>query len=177
MTGCFNPTAYRGAKDDVGRVLKLAMDVEAEYVAKLAIYAREEGLMKDVPAVLCAVLAVRDGEMLEKVFPRVIDTGKMLRNFVQVVRSGVTGRKSLGSRPKRLVRQWLEKRSDEGLFFDSVGTSPSMADVIRMVHPRPATEARKALYAYLVEQPFEREQLPGIVREYLVLKDALKKAG
>ena len=33
---------------------------------------------------------------MKAVFPRVIDNGKMLRNFVQVVRSGTVGRKSFG---------------------------------------------------------------------------------
>ena len=32
----------------------------------------------------------------------------MLRNFVQIIRSGVVGRKSLGTTPKRLVRGWFE---------------------------------------------------------------------
>jgi len=31
---------------------------------------------------------------------RVINNGKMLRNFVKIVRSGVAGRKSLGTAPK-----------------------------------------------------------------------------
>ena len=38
---------------------------------------------------------------------RVIDNGKMLRTFIQIVRSGAVGRKSLGTRPKRLVQRWL----------------------------------------------------------------------
>ena len=59
--------------------------------------------------VLCAILATRDVELLAEIFPRVIDNGKMVRNFVQIMRSGVTGRKSLGSAPKRLVRQWLDR--------------------------------------------------------------------
>ena len=40
--------------------------------------------MKDMPALLAAILAVRDLELLAQVFPRVIDSGKMLRNFVQI---------------------------------------------------------------------------------------------
>ncbi len=65
-----------------------------------------------------------------------IDDGRMLRNFVQIVRSGVAGRKSLGTLPKRLVREWFDARADEQLFRASVGNDPSLADVIRMVHPQ-----------------------------------------
>lgn len=41
-------------------------------------------------------------------FSRVVDNGKMLRIFVQIMRSGAVGRKSLRTRPKRMVRHWLE---------------------------------------------------------------------
>ena len=61
--------------------------------------------MKDMPALLCAVLASRAPGLLAEVFDRVIDDGRMLRNFVQIMRSGVVGRKSLGTLPKRLVQQ------------------------------------------------------------------------
>ena len=75
--------------------------------------------------------------------PQVIDNGKMLRNFVQILRSGVTGRKSLGSAPKRLVRQWLERATERQLVQATIGNDPSLADVVKMVHPRPADAARR----------------------------------
>jgi 60 kDa SS-A/Ro ribonucleoprotein len=100
----------------------------------------------------------------------VIDNGRMLRNFVQIMRSGVVGRKSLGTAPKRLVREWLEARTDEQVFTASVGQSPSVADIVRMVHPRPKTAARAALYAYLVGRAFEAASLPGIVAKYEAFK-------
>ncbi len=111
-TGCFNQTFYANAGEQLEKVLELAKEVEAEFVAKVAIYAREKGFMKDVPALLVAVLSTKDKALFEKTFPRAIDNGKMLRNFVQIMRSGATGRKSLGSLPKRLVRECLkpEKR-------------------------------------------------------------------
>jgi 60 kDa SS-A/Ro ribonucleoprotein len=115
---------------------------------------------------LCAALAILDGELLERIFDRVIDTPKMLRTFVQIVRSGRVGRRSLGSRPKRLVRRWLDARTDEEIFFASVGNSPSMADIIRMVHPCPRTPSRRALYAYLIGRPHEPAELPAIVISY-----------
>ena len=60
--------------------------------------------MKDMPAALAATLAVWDTALLAQVFGRVIDNGKMLRNFVQIVRSGAMGRKSLGSAPRSWCR-------------------------------------------------------------------------
>jgi 60 kDa SS-A/Ro ribonucleoprotein len=105
-TGCLNSTYYASAEDQLQKVLALAKEVDAKFVAKTAVYSRQKGFMKDVPAVLCASLSVRDPQLLRAVFDRVIDDGKMLRNFVQVLRSGVVGRKSLGSVPKKLAQRW-----------------------------------------------------------------------
>ncbi|MEM7204490.1 MAG: hypothetical protein AAF628_29805 [Planctomycetota bacterium] len=55
-----------------------------------------------------------------------IDNGRMLRSFVLIMRSGIVGRQSLGTRPKRLVRQWLDVRSDQQLVNASVGQAPSL---------------------------------------------------
>ncbi len=166
VTGCLNSTFYASGQTQLDKVLALAGAAPAEFVAKTAIYCRTRGYMKDMPALLCASLATRDVALLERIFDRVIDDSKMLRNFVQIVRSGVTGRKSLGSAPKRLVRQWFEKRNDDQVFRASIGQSPSLADVIKMVHPRPANPAREALYGWLLGRPHNAEALPQLVREF-----------
>ena len=44
-------------------------------------------VMKDMPALLCAVLASRDPQLLRAVFPPVFDDAKVLRSFVQMVAS------------------------------------------------------------------------------------------
>jgi len=82
----------------------------------------------------------------------------------------VTGRKSLGSAPKRMVLRWLEARSEEALFTASVGQSPSLGDVIKMVHPKPAAAGREALYAYLIGRTSHTDALPGFVRNYEAFK-------
>jgi len=174
-TGCMNRTFYATADEQMKNVLALAQTVDAAFVAKTAIYARESGYMKDMPALLCAVLASRDRELLKATFPRVMDNARMVRNFVQIIRSGATGRKSLGTLPKRLVRDWIAARSDEQLFADSVGQTPSLADIIRMVHPHPGTPAREALYGYLIGQPHNAEVLPPVVRAYEAFKTGLVK--
>src|SRR5215510_2103330 len=115
-TGCLNRTFYADAGDQLAQVLELCAQIDAEFIAKTAIFCRERGHMKDMPALLCAVLSVKDRALLARVFPRVIDNAKMLRNFVQIMRSGVVGRKSLGTAPKRLVCEWLDARDPATLF-------------------------------------------------------------
>ena len=104
-TGCLNSTDYAAADEQLDAVLALCAQVEPAFIARTAIYCRERGLMKDVPALLCAVLAKRDLALLGAIFDRVLDDGRMLRSFVQILRSGQVGRKSLGTRPKRLVQR------------------------------------------------------------------------
>src|SRR3569623_1164905 len=165
-TGCFNSTFYAAGQDQLSEMLALCFEVGGEYVAKTALFARQRGYMKDAPAVLCARLASFDGVTLETVFDRVIDNGKMLRNFVQILRSGAVARKSLGSRPKRLVQRWLEQASDERLIAAMVGQSPSLADVIKMVHPKAATPEREALFGYIIGREVPIERLPAAIQAF-----------
>jgi 60 kDa SS-A/Ro ribonucleoprotein len=165
-TGCFSQTFYADAGEQLDKVLELTRELDAEFIAKLAIYAREKGFMKDMPALLVAVLSSKDGALLEKIFPRVIDNGKMLRNFVQIMRSGVVGRKSLGSLPKRLVREWFESRPAEAIFKQSVGQSPSFADILKMVHAKPQDAEKEALYGYLIGREVDADKLPEIVKAF-----------
>jgi 60 kDa SS-A/Ro ribonucleoprotein len=173
-TGCFNSTFYASADEQLSKVIELCRTLDAEYIARCAVYARERGLMKDMPALLVAVLSsrqdVKEKALFNAVFPRVIDNGKMLRNFVQIMRSGVVGRKSLGTAPKRLINQWFDARTDEIIFKDSVGQAPSFADIVKMIHPKPQTASRAALYGYFIGREFDATALPPVVREFETFK-------
>lgn len=171
-TGCLNGTYYASAGEQLEQALALAAQCDPAFVARTAVYARKVAHMKDMPALLLATLSTRDGELLTKAFPQVVDNGRMLRNFVQIVRSGVVGRKSLGSLPKRLVAQWLERASVDAIVQAAIGNQPSLADVIRMVHPKPADAARQALYAWVVGKPFDIEALPAKLQAYEAFKRA-----
>jgi 60 kDa SS-A/Ro ribonucleoprotein len=165
-TGCLGQTFYANAEAQLDAVLALAKELDAAFVAKTALYAREAGFMKDMPALLAATLAARDVALLGQVFGRVIDNGKMLRNFVQIVRSGAVGRKSLGSRPKKLVQQWLLTASEKQLLNAAVGNTPSLADVVKMVHPKPDEAWRAAWFAWLIGKPVDEAALPPITQAF-----------
>jgi 60 kDa SS-A/Ro ribonucleoprotein len=169
-TGCLNTTFYATAENQMDRVLDLCGRVTPEFVAKTAVYCRERGYMKDMPALLLASVSRRDPKLMDRAFDRVIDSPRMLRTFVQIVRSGATGRKSLGSAPKRCVRRWLDQRTDAALFAASVGNAPSLVDVIKMVHPKPGSRERAALYGYLMGREVAREALPALVQQFEAFK-------
>jgi 60 kDa SS-A/Ro ribonucleoprotein len=165
-TGCFGRTFYATADEQLTRVLELCEAVESEFVARVAIYSRTHSFMKDMPALLCAWLSTREPRLHECVFARVVDNARLLRTYVQILRSGVVGRKSLGSAPKRLVSEWLASREEEVLFGSSAGQNPSLADIVKMVHPKPAGPQRAAFYGYLLGRPYEASALPELVMQF-----------
>ena len=175
VTGCLGQTFYTSPEEQLDQLANLVLTVDTRFTAQTAIYARQRGYMKDVPATLAAALAVWDTALLAQVFGRVIDNGKMLRNFVQIVRSGAMGRKSLGSAPKKLVQNWLLNASEKQLLNASVGNTPSLADVVKMVHPKPAEAWRAAWFAWLIGKPFDEAALPPITQAFERFKrDAAK---
>jgi len=168
--GTFNSTFYVKAEDHLARVKELLAKVDdLEFIAKCAVYAREKSHMKDVPAFLAAWVFAQDktGDIFAKIFPRVIDNGKMFCNFWQIVRSGSVSRKSFGSRAKRALRAWFDGRSDDAIFRASIGTAnPSLADVIRVVHPRAPTEERSALFGYISGRGSTRDNVQNLFKRY-----------
>ena len=165
-TGCLNSTYYTDAQDQLEQVLELAENLDAEFIAKTAVYARQKGFMKDMPALLLAVLAQKDVNMLARVFDQVADNGKMLRNFAQIIRSGAVGRKSFGNRPKKLMQTWLLTATEKQLLNAAIGNAPSLADVVKMVHPKPREAWRAAWFTWLIGKPYDREALPPITRAF-----------
>jgi 60 kDa SS-A/Ro ribonucleoprotein len=159
-TGTLNDSFYASAETHLVEVLAAAKAVDPMFVARAAIYARKAGTMKDMPALLAAYLTVAEPDLAVRVFGRVIDNGRMLRTFVQIMRSGQVGRTSLGTRPKRLVKGWLEQASMRDLMAAATGNDPSLADIVRMVHPNPKDETRRAFYGWLIGKPYDVAALP-----------------
>lgn len=165
-TGTLADTFYGAAQTQLAEVLKAARACDPLFVAQAAVHARRSGAMKDMPALLAAYLTVADPDLAIRVFRRVIDNGRMLRNFVQIMRSGQVGRSSLGSRPKGLVQRWLEQASMPQLMAAATGRDPSLADIVRMVHPRPADAARRAFYGWLIGRPYDVAELPAEIATF-----------
>ncbi|HEY0112668.1 MAG TPA: RNA-binding protein [Allosphingosinicella sp.] len=165
-TGTLQDAFYADAETQLAEALEAAGAVDPLFVARAAVYARTRGAMKDMPALLAAHLTVADPDLAVAVFGRVVDNGRMLRNFVQIMRSGVVGRTSLGTRPKRLVKEWLERASIRTLMHAATGNDPSLADIVRMVHPKPADEGRRAFYAWLIRKPYDVAALPAEIAAF-----------
>lgn len=177
VTGTFNNVFYATAEDQLAKVQALVQKVDSRFIAKLAVYSHNSAFMKDMPAYLLAVLHARhENELLYQVFNKVVSTFKMLANFVQIVRSGVTGRKSFGTATKNLIKDWLGNKSPMQVFNGSIGLSnPSVSDIIKMVHPKANFGGPlDAMYAYIAETRGYEEKM-GLLPEDIQLFEQMKK--
>jgi 60 kDa SS-A/Ro ribonucleoprotein len=179
-TGTFNGTFYA----DGEHTLKLAEQAISElwndpqYIAKVAIYSREKGFMKDLPAYIVAKLAGIDTKLFRQTFRKVVDNGKMLRNVIQIARSDKLGKKkNLSSGTWRhALRDWFASRDVRQLFHAAIGNDPTMADIIKMSRPRPETSEKGVLYRYLIGKPVNIEELPEPVRSYEIYRKGVDKS-
>jgi len=169
VTGTFEKTYYTDGEAQLDKLKEILPEIEPEFIAKCAVYSRRRGFMKDMPAFLLAYLSTRHLGLFERIFPKVVNNARMLRGFVQIVRSGAVGRRSFGSCPKRLIRKWVVQRDLSQLFRDSIG-EPSMGDIIKMVHPKPKSKAQEALFGYLIGSEVNAEYLPDLVKEFEAFK-------
>ncbi|MFM7561956.1 MAG: TROVE domain-containing protein [Planctomycetota bacterium] len=154
-TGTFGDVFYTTAEQQLETLQRLAAEVDDEYLAKLALYARERAAMKDMPAALLVILSLRNTELMHRVFDRVVDNGRMLRNVFQMVRSGqftrADGRRRVGlsSSLQRAFQRWLNEASVAQLLSASIGNDPSLRDILRMARPTPRDNQRRALFGWL----------------------------
>jgi 60 kDa SS-A/Ro ribonucleoprotein len=134
--------------------------------------------MKDMPAALLVVLSKRDTQLLHQVFDRVVDNGRMLRTLFQMVRSGQFGRTSFSSSLQRALQRWLNEASVGKLLSASIGSDPSLRDVLRMARPTPKDNTRRALFGWLTDKPVEKwapatgADLPALVQSLIGYRKA-----
>jgi 60 kDa SS-A/Ro ribonucleoprotein len=147
-------------------LVNAAQDVDSTFLARLAGYCRHRRNLREAPALLCAVLADREGDIFRAAAGQVLDDLQILRRFGYYAKSGLTGRISYGSRLKKFFQRWIDAAPESELFLGSGGRNPSVADLIRLSHPRPKNARRESFYAYLLGRNTRPELLPQVVREF-----------
>jgi 60 kDa SS-A/Ro ribonucleoprotein len=178
-TGTFGNAFYVTAENQLGQLRKLIDQVDDNvFLAKLAVYARERAYMKDMPAALLVMLSKRDTQLLHRVFDRVVDNGRVLRTLFQMVRSGQFGRTSFSSSLQRALQRWLNEASVGKLLSASIGSDPSLRDILRMARPTPQNNSRRALFGWLTDKAVEKwapateSDLPAQVQSLIAYRKA-----
>ncbi len=164
LTSIFNSTCRLGAKLAPAEVIALAKQCPPGFVARLAVFAYEQGKLKDTSALLVAFLTtVKAPEHFWAAAPRVLNNMGQIRKFVNYKRGGLLGSKSLGSTAKSYVKKFFAKQTPAQLFYNSIGSNPSVGDVIRLAHCRPESE-QDGIYKYLLGYDLDLETLPDQIR-------------
>ena len=184
-TGTFGDAYYANAQSQLEQLITLIDQVDDnEYLAKLALYAREKASMKDMPAALLVALSLRDTNLMHRVFDRVVDNGRVLRSVFQMTRSGQFTnrdgkvRTGLSSSVQRAFQRWLNEASTAKLLSASIGNNPSLRDVLRMARPTPKDNQRRALFDWLTDRepdhwaPATANDLPPQVKALLDFRAA-----
>jgi len=171
--GCLADSFYVSAETNLDEVRKLVDRCSPEFIAQTAIWSRQFGFMKDMPSYLLAALLRKDAVLAEKVAPKVADNGKIIRNVTQILRSGEKGKHSVPRTWRRYVRNYLTSKHPKRILSESVGDGGmSLADVIRICHPKPADEAQAALWAHVCGFPYQPEKAPQALQEVLKWKES-----
>jgi 60 kDa SS-A/Ro ribonucleoprotein len=184
-TGSFGNAFYSTAETQLDEILKLIDEVDdSQFLAKLAVYAREKAFMKDMPAALLVALSLRDTELMHRVFDRVVDNGRVLRTVFQMIRSGQFRNKAgksrigLSSSVQRAFQRWLNTASVGRLLSASIGNDPSLRDILRMARPTPKDNARRAMYGWLTGTevtkwaPATEADLPAEVQSLIAYRNS-----
>ena len=168
VTGTLQNTVFMTNKPVAPEILKYAKAVnDPKFVASVALYSRKYGRMRDMSVLLVAWLStLEDKTWFNKAFDQVVDNVGQLRKFVGVIRSGVVGRKSLGHAPKRAIQRFFDRTTASKLFWQARGTKPSIADVIKLSHPKPNTSTKDALFAYFLGKECNFIDLPEQVQAF-----------
>jgi 60 kDa SS-A/Ro ribonucleoprotein len=157
-------TLAREALDVIGQMVAK----DPELLARMIVYARNDGLLRTVPIAALVALSHADSGSFARAFPRVIRTPNDLKDFVATARKGDL-RAGLGRAVKRAVNDWLNGLTEyHAIKYGSRGGDMSLRDVLRITHPQPKDARTDALFHYLVHGLTEesaariRERLPQV---------------
>ena len=109
--GFIGNSFYTEATEQLKIIKELAEQVSPEFLSAAAIYNHQKGFMKDTPALLLALLRNKNVDLYKKTFDKVVTSGRMLRGFVNMIRSGQAGSKNLGYATRKLIQKWLDNRT------------------------------------------------------------------
>lgn len=160
-TASLQPKFYEDSpEDEIRRIRGLVEKCDPEFVAKLAIYAREEMYLRSVPLVLAVELIRTRKKLPEGFITRIIqrpdEIYEILAYYAQA--NGRTGDKRLGKLSNRLKREVAAAfhKFDEYQFAKyNRKTNPSLRDVLFLTHPKPSGKEEERLFKKIADQELE----------------------
>lgn len=172
LTTFLQSSYYESENEIVNRIKKAAKEVDEEFIAKLAIYLREDANMRSVTHLLAGELASRlsgkeyGARFYKKVSVRPDDMSEILAYYFS------KGNKKIANAMKRGFKAKLESM-DPYLIdkYKMKNKNISLIDLVNLVHPKP-TQVNTEAYKRLIKG----ESLEGLYSTKIMEK-ALSKAG
>lgn len=140
---------YEDGESIAARIERLAAQVDAEALAKLAITARDEFRLRHVPLLLLVQLARKGGrivsETIEKTVRRADEPGELISLYWK------DGKKPLPKQMKLGLAAALRKFDAYQLAKYQRAGSVRLRDVLFLTHAKPADDAQAALWKQLAD--------------------------
>jgi 60 kDa SS-A/Ro ribonucleoprotein len=144
----------------------LARFDDSEYLAETIVAARNEGFMRTAPLMGLVFLSKKDVGLFREVFPRVVQTGEDMAQFLDLCRR-IRG---LGRAVKSTIHMWLREKVNE---FYAIKYGNELVDAIRLSRPSEKIfgEEGRIIADYLMGNPrVTMEMLPPKIRAFEELK-------
>lgn len=162
VTSTLSKSFYEGEANRVARIRGLINQVDPEFVAQLAIYAREKMHLRSIPLVLTVELAkVWSGDdLVYRLTKRVIQRADEITELLAYYQlaNGRTGQKKLGRLSKQLQKGIAAAfhKFDEYQFAKyNRKTEVSLKDALFLTHPKALNENEQILFNKIVSDELE----------------------
>lgn len=165
VTNCFQDVYYANGQELMEKTDELLQKNSNEFIAKCAIYSRNNGYMKDMPAYLCVYLLQCKSPLFNSVFDKVINNGRMLRGFCKIARS--KGINLSAGVVRKAIQRWFNRDCDT-IFREHIGNDPSFRDILRMAHPKPDSKDKDNLFGWLIGK---KKPSSGLALQYENFKE------
>jgi hypothetical protein len=156
-TAALNDQFYEKANETMDRIRKLVRQNDPAFVARLAIYAREQMYLRSVPLVLAVELAIahRGDDLVSRLVTRIVQRAdeitELLAYYAQA--NDRQDRKKLNRLSKQIQKGLADafNKFDEYQFakYDR-DTAISLKDALFLVHPKAKDEQQQALFDKIV---------------------------
>lgn len=153
VTAGLSDTFYEKADGRLERIISLMQQCKAEFVAKLAVYARQQMSMRSVPLVLVTELAkINSGtDLVSKAVNGVVQRADEITELLAYYQlsNQRNGAKKLNRISKQVQKGLIRSfnKFDEYQFAKyNRATEVKLKDALFLVHPKPKDEAQQAVF-------------------------------
>jgi 60 kDa SS-A/Ro ribonucleoprotein len=162
VTATLSDKFYEGQADRIGRIQTLIGKVPPEFVAKLAVYAREKMYLRSIPLVLAVELAKQHqgDDLVRKLVARIVQRADEITELLACYQSANqrTGVKKLGKLSKQIQKGLADafNKFDEYQFAKyNRAAEVKLRDALFLVHPKAKDAEQQTLFDKIAEDKLE----------------------